>query len=57
MENTWADRVRGWAEDRNLIEGSNAKLQLKKLLEEIGELAAAVATDDKSEIADSIGDV
>ena len=52
----WADRVEQWAVDRNLIAGSSPAKQLKKLLEEIGELATAVAEYDLDEIQDGIGD-
>lgn len=49
--------IRAWAHDRNLIEGSTDKRQLKKLLEEVGELACAVAEGDEREIEDGIGDI
>lgn len=52
----WQKRVEQWAEDRNLVAGSNAKMQLSKLLEEVGELASAVAIGDISGIEDGIGD-
>lgn len=50
------ERVEKWAEDRNLIHGSAASLQLAKLLEEVGELATAVAIGDMSGSLDAIGD-
>lgn len=50
------ERVERWAEDRNLINGSAASLQLTKLLEEVGELATAVAIGDMSGALDAIGD-
>lgn len=53
---TWQERVEQWASDRNLLKGSNAKCQLKKLLEEAGELATAVAIDDHASAIDGIGD-
>lgn len=49
--------IRNWAMDRNLIQGSTDARQLKKLLEEVGELCCAVAEKDKAEIEDGIGDV
>lgn len=52
----WQNRIEKWAEDRNLIDGSNAKCQLKKLLEEVGELATAVAIGDTEGAKDGIGD-
>ena len=53
---SWESRVVKWGKDRNLIGGSSAAKQLEKLLEEIGELATAVATNDLNEIEDGIGD-
>ena len=46
-----------WAEDRNLVEGSTPKTQMVKLMEEMGELAAAINRDDLSEAEDAIGDM
>lgn len=50
------DRIRGWAVDRNLIEGALPKDQWLKLIEEIGELAKAIGKNDKGQIIDGIGD-
>ena len=58
-ENTSQDfgcRVGEWAEARNIIHGTSPGKQLKKLLEEVGELAAAIATGDLEEAKDGIGD-
>jgi NTP pyrophosphatase (non-canonical NTP hydrolase) len=52
----WQARVEKWADERNLIQGSAASLQLAKLLEEVGELATAVAIGDISGALDGIGD-
>lgn len=49
-------KIKQWAEDRNLIKGSNSKAQMLKMTEEVGELAAGIARGDKALIADSIGD-
>ncbi len=49
--------IKEWAEERNLIEGSNTGAQLLKLYEEFGELAAGIARKDDVLIKDSIGDV
>lgn len=46
-----------WAEDRNLIEGSDPKTQLIKLVEEMGELANAIAKGHDQEAFDAIGDM
>ena len=50
------DRIRSWAADRNLIEGSNPTAQLIKLREEVGELSDAIAANDMAEFSDAIGD-
>lgn len=52
----WQDRVVGWAQERNLVEGSSPQKQLAKLLEEVGELASAISLDDRKEAMDGIGD-
>lgn len=53
----YADLIRQWAQDRNLIEGSDLKSQFVKLIEEAGELANAIAKNDRHEFADAIGDM
>lgn len=53
----YADRIRGWAHDRNLLEGSDVKSQFVKLMEEAGELAQAIAKQRDDEFADAIGDM
>lgn len=50
------DPIRTWAKDRNLIDGSDAKSQTVKLMEEVGELASGVAKNKIDVVADSIGD-
>lgn len=50
-------KIRGWAEDRNLIAGGDVKSQMLKTMEEVGELAKAVNRNDMPEIIDGIGDV
>jgi len=49
-------KIRGWAADRNLIEGSDSFRQFVKLAEEVGELADGIETDNPDEIMDGIGD-
>jgi NTP pyrophosphatase (non-canonical NTP hydrolase) len=49
-------KIRGWAADRNLIEGSDSFRQFVKLTEEIGELAHGIAKGRRDEIIDGIGD-
>ena len=53
----YADLIRQWARDRNLIEGSDLKSQFVKLIEEAGELANAIAKNNRNEFADAIGDM
>ena len=49
--------IREWAEQRGLYEGGDAKTQLIKLQEEVGELAKATLEKDQDEIQDAIGDI
>lgn len=51
------NRIRSWAQDRNLIEGSDNKSQFLKLLEEVGELSHAIQKNDDDEFTDAVGDV
>jgi NTP pyrophosphatase (non-canonical NTP hydrolase) len=53
----YPDLIRKWAEDRNLIEGSDLKSQFVKLIEEAGELANSIAKQDGNEFQDAIGDM
>ena len=48
--------IRGWAQARNLIEGSTTDKQFLKLSEEIGELAEGLAKGRRDAIVDGIGD-
>jgi NTP pyrophosphatase (non-canonical NTP hydrolase) len=50
-------QVMQWAQERGIYENGTALGQAKKTLEEAGELLAAVAANDRKEIADAIGDV
>lgn len=51
------NKIRQWAQDRNLIEGSSPASQMLKLTEELGELANAINKNKKVELVDSVGDV
>lgn len=53
----YADLIRQWAENRNLIKGSDPKSQFVKLIEEAGELANAIGKKNDIEFADAIGDM
>ena len=48
--------IRDWADQRGIYKDGDAKTQLIKLQEEVGELAKAVLENDKPEIVDAIGD-
>jgi len=50
-------KVIQWAIDRGIHHPSNAKNQLLKSFEEMGELARGILKDDRELIIDSIGDV
>ena len=49
-------KIRGWAEARNLVDGSTPEKQFTKLVEETGELAAGIMRQNKGAIMDGIGD-
>lgn len=51
------DAIRAWAAARNLIDGSTPVAQMLKLLEEAGELAAAIAKGRPADARDGVGDV
>jgi len=51
------DLIRSWAAERGIYENGNAHTQYVKLIEEAGELAAALLVDDEHEIKDAIGDM
>ncbi len=51
------DLIRDWAAVRGIYENGNAHTQYVKLIEEAGELAAALLVNDKPEIQDAIGDM
>jgi len=49
--------IRSWAHDRNLIHGGTKQAQMLKGVEELGEIAAAVARGNVEGVKDGIGDV
>ena len=53
----WKERIRQWAADRNLIGGSTAWHQVRKLIEETEELAFALHENNVEETKDAIGDI
>jgi NTP pyrophosphatase (non-canonical NTP hydrolase) len=52
---TWAERIRQWHHDRNLIDGSTDKDQYMKLIQEAGELSDSICKG--KDIRDDIGDM
>lgn len=56
MINEQFERIRQWADDRNLIEGSKPVNQVSKLVEELGELATGVNKNKMDLIEDGVGD-
>ena len=50
-------KIRKWAVERGLYAKGDAKTQLVKLSEEMGEVARAILKDDYPEIKDGIGDM
>jgi hypothetical protein len=46
-----------WAKDKDLLKFENAPKQRLKLLEEVGETAAAILKNNHGEIKDGIGDI
>jgi len=51
------EQIRQWAEDRGIFAEGNSHTQYVKLMEEAGELAAALLNKDAYEIKDAIGDI
>jgi len=49
--------IREWAHARNLIKGSTPEKQFIKLMEEAGEVAAALARNKQDELKDGLGDM
>ena len=51
------DKVIHWAQDRGIFAASDPKSQMLKTVEEVGELADAIAKDDAEAVKDAIGDI
>ena len=49
--------IRQWAHAKGIYDKGDSKTQYIKLMEEAGELAKALLTNDRSEIVDAIGDI
>jgi len=50
-------KIRNWADKRNLYAKGDTKTQFLKLMEEAGELGRAILKDDQAEFVDAIGDM
>ena len=55
--NDWKERIKQWAADRNLIEGSTPLSQMQKLDEEFMELLDGLNHNNIDDIKDAIGDI
>jgi NTP pyrophosphatase (non-canonical NTP hydrolase) len=51
------EAVLQWAKERDLLHNKNSNKQMLKLVEEVGELASAIAKENTPEIVDAIGDI
>ena len=51
------DLILKWADERGLLKAENAPRQMLKLIEEVGELAGAMAKNKQGDIVDAIGDI
>lgn len=51
------DLILKWADERGLLKAENAPKQMLKLMEEVGELAGAMAKNKPNEMIDAIGDI
>lgn len=54
--NTLCSMVSEWAERRGLLSRLNKERQMLKVVEEVGEIAAAMARDKSDDLIDAIGD-
>jgi NTP pyrophosphatase (non-canonical NTP hydrolase) len=51
------EKVLEWAKERGILITDNATKQMLKLTEEVGELAGAIAKNNKTDQIDAIGDI
>ncbi len=51
------EKIRIWAEDRNLVRGATPAAQFQKLGEEFGELGRALIEGDEAKFKDAVGDM
>jgi NTP pyrophosphatase (non-canonical NTP hydrolase) len=50
-------KIRSWANDRDLIARGDSKTQTVKLMEEVGELSKSIINHNREETIDAIGDI
>jgi NTP pyrophosphatase (non-canonical NTP hydrolase) len=50
-------KILKWAKERGILIPDNATKQMLKLTEEVGELAGAIAKNNKADQIDAIGDI
>ena len=50
-------KILEWANERGILIPDNATKQMLKLTEEVGELAGAIAKNNKTDQIDAIGDI
>ena len=50
-------KILEWAKERGILIPDNATKQMIKLTEEVGELAGAIAKNNKTDQIDAIGDI
>jgi NTP pyrophosphatase (non-canonical NTP hydrolase) len=55
--NQLAAAIEQWARDRKIIPNASQNSQFLKTVEEVGEIAAALARDKPDDLKDAIGDV
>lgn len=51
------EKIENWAKERDLLKPENAKTQLIKVMEELGELSKAILKNDIVQQIDGLGDV
>jgi NTP pyrophosphatase (non-canonical NTP hydrolase) len=51
------DAIIAWGSERGIIQAKDAKSQLIKTMEELGELAGATAKENHDDMVDAVGDV
>lgn len=54
---TLNEKILAWAKERDLLKPENANRQFLKLVEEVGELASAMAKNNSEGIVDALGDI